>query len=103
MIEELAQSVGEHLHDDDDYSRHNHPFRNLREKVFLDYLAEAKTKDEHYHGRTDSRPKHETLAKCSDVHNSIGLIGLTWYRPVGIEFVNYTRTITPIIRRLVSV
>ena len=71
VIEELREGVGEDLHDDDDNTRHDNPFRNLGEKIFLNHLAEAKTKDEHNDGGNDSRPKHETLAESFDIHNIV--------------------------------
>lgn len=69
MIEELGECVGEHLADTDNNERHHDPFGNFKEQVFLDDVTEAKAKNKHDHGDRYRRPKHETLAKCSDVHS----------------------------------
>lgn len=75
VIEELAQGVREHLEDADKEKGHHNPLRNLREKGFLDDLPEAQSEDEHHYGHDDRSPKHESLAKCLNVHMNRSLSG----------------------------
>lgn len=68
VIEELGEGIGEHFEDADKEQGHNNPFPDFLPYVCLYNLAEAKSADEHNHGDCYRRPKHETLAKSSDVH-----------------------------------